>query len=129
MIHFSNVSKQYGSGLKVLQGVNFTIERNQMAFLTGPSGAGKTTLIKLITLQEHPTRGHVFIDDKNISTLSGRKIAYYRRTIGVVHQDHKLLYDRSVSENVALPLLVKHESSSKIQRQHFCGIGNGRLAR
>jgi len=116
VINFSNVSKQYGSGQKVLQGVTFSIERNQMAFITGPSGAGKTTLLKIITLQERPTRGRVFIDDQNISMLSGRKIAYYRRTIGVVHQDHKLLFDRNVSDNVALPLLVKHESTAKIRR-------------
>ena len=117
MIRFSNVSKQYPKGQIALRGISFAIESNQLVFLTGHSGAGKSTLIKLITLQELPTHGHVFVNDRNLSSLSGNQIAYYRRSLGVVHQDHKLLYDRTVSENVALPLAVQHIEPRKIERR------------
>ena len=117
MIRFSNVSKQYPKGQIALRGISFAIESNQLVFLTGHSGAGKSTLIKLITLQELPTHGHVFVNDRNLSSLSGNQIAYYRRSLGVVHQDHKLLYDHTVSENVALPLAVQHIEPRKIERR------------
>ena len=117
MIRFSNVSKQYPSGQTALRGVSFAIEPNQLVFLTGQSGAGKSTLIKLITLQEKPTHGHVFVNDRNLSSLTGNQIAFYRRTLGVVHQDHKLLFDRTVSQNVGLPLAVTNSDSKKAQRR------------
>ena len=117
MIRFSNVSKQYPSGQTALRGVSFAIEPNQLVFLTGQSGAGKSTLIKLITLQEKPTHGHVFVNDRNLSALTGNQIAFYRRTLGVVHQDHKLLFDRTVGQNVGLPLAVTNSDSKKAQRR------------
>ncbi len=117
MIRFSNVSKQYPSGQTALRSVSFAIEPNQLVFLSGHSGAGKSTLIKLITLQEKPTHGHVFVHDRNLSSLTGNQIAYYRRTLGVVHQDHKLLFDRTVSQNVGLPLAVTHTDTKKAQRR------------
>ena len=117
MIRFSNVTKQYSSGHTALRSVSFAIEPNQLVFLTGHSGAGKSTLIKLITLQEKPTHGHVFVDDRNLSALAGIQIAYYRRSIGVVQQDHKLLFDRTVRDNVALPLIVQNMEMSKIRRR------------
>ena len=117
MIRFSNVNKQYPSGQTALRGVSFAIEPNQLVFLTGQSGAGKSTLIKLITLQEKPTHGHVFVNDRNLSSLTGNQIAFYRRTLGVVHQDHKLLFDRTVSQNVGLPLAVTNSDSKKAQRR------------
>ena len=117
MIRFSNVSKQYPSGQTALRGVSFAIEPNQLVFLTGQSGAGKSTLIKLITLQEKPTHGHVFVNDRNLSSLTGNQIAFYRRTLGVVHQDHKLLFDRTVGQNVGLPLAVTNSDSKKAQRR------------
>lgn len=117
MIRFSNVSKQYSSGQVALRGISFAIQPHQLVFLTGHSGAGKSTLIKLITLQEKPTHGHVFVNDRNLSSLSGNQIAYYRRSLGVVHQDHKLLYDRTVSQNVGLPLAITHTDSRKARRR------------
>ncbi len=117
MIRFSNVTKQYPSGQTALRSVSFAIESNQLVFLTGHSGAGKSTLIKLITLKEKPTHGHVFVNDRNLSALTGNQIAYYRRSIGVVQQDHKLLFDRTVMDNIALPLIVRNMEMSKIRRR------------
>ncbi len=117
MIRFSNVTKQYPSGQTALRSVSFAIESNQLVFLTGHSGAGKSTLIKLITLKEKPTHGHVFVNDRNLSALAGNQIAYYRRSIGVVQQDHKLLFDRTVMDNIALPLIVRNMEMSKIRRR------------
>lgn len=117
MIRFSNVSKQYPSGQTALRNISFAIEPNQLVFLSGHSGAGKSTLIKLITLQEKPTHGHVFVNDRNLSSLTGNQVAFYRRTLGVVHQDHKLLFDRTVSQNVGLPLAVTYTDTKKAQRR------------
>lgn len=117
MIRFSNVSKQYPSGQTALRSISFAIESNQLVFLSGHSGAGKSTLIKLITLQEKPTHGHVFVNDRNLSSLTGNQVAFYRRTLGVVHQDHKLLFDRTVSQNVGLPLAVTFTDTKKAQRR------------
>ena len=100
-----------------MRNVSFAIEPNQLVFLTGHSGAGKSTLIKLITLQERPTNGHVFVNDKNLSSLVGNQIAFYRRILGVVHQDHKLLFDRTVSQNVGLPLAVAYVDPKRAQRR------------
>ena len=117
MIRFSNVSKQYPSGQTALRSISFAFQPNQLVFLSGHSGAGKSTLIKLITLQEKPTHGHVFVNDRNLSSLSGNQVAYYRRTLGVVHQDHKLLFDRTVSQNVGLPLAVTNTDTKKARRR------------
>ena len=116
MIRFSRVTKQYPAGHIALRDLTFTIETNKMTFLTGHSGAGKSTLIKLITLQERASRGRVYVNDRNLSELSGNNVAYYRRTIGVVHQDHKLLNDRTVEDNIALPLVVRNTERSIIRR-------------
>ena len=117
MIRFSSVTKQFPNGNVALRGVSFAIEPKQLVFLTGPSGAGKTTLIKLITLGERASRGHVFVNERNLSQIRGNQIPYYRRTIGVVHQDHKLLFSRTVRDNVALPLVVQQMERGKIQRR------------
>ena len=106
MIHFENVYKRYPNGREALSGVSFALARGEMAFLTGPSGAGKSTLLKLIALIERPTRGSVLVNSRNTARISRRRIPGFRRRIGVVFQDHKLLYDRSVFENVALPLVI-----------------------
>ncbi|MGI9308300.1 MAG: cell division ATP-binding protein FtsE, partial [Gammaproteobacteria bacterium] len=82
------------------------IEKGEMVFVTGHSGAGKSTLLKLIALIERPTRGQLFVDDKNVGQLSARQIPAYRRQIGVVFQDNKLLSERSALDNVALPLII-----------------------
>jgi cell division transport system ATP-binding protein len=86
--------------------VSFDIEAGELAFLTGHSGAGKSSILKLIALIERPSRGQVFINNQNTSAVKGRGIPKFRQLIGVVFQDHKLLHDRPVSENVALPLIV-----------------------
>ena len=106
MIRFDNVTKRYSTGLEALQNVSFEVARQEMVFLTGHSGAGKSTLLKLITLIERQTRGRVEVDGIDLSTVTPRKIPYHRREIGVVFQNHHLLFDRSVFDNVALPLQV-----------------------
>ena len=106
MIQFSNVSKRYPSGHDALKSISFDLSREEMAFLTGHSGAGKSTLLKLITLIELPTRGQAVVNNQNLSRLRRWKIPYFRRDIGIVFQDHKLLYDRTAFDNVALPLIV-----------------------
>ena len=106
MIQFSEVSKRYPGGNEALADVSFSLERGEMAFLTGPSGAGKSTLLKLIALIERPSRGQIVVNGQNLSGVRRRQLPIYRRQIGVVFQDHKLLYDRSVFDNVALPLVI-----------------------
>jgi cell division transport system ATP-binding protein len=106
MIRFEIVYKRYPGGREALSGVSFTLEKGEMAFLTGPSGAGKSTLLKLVALIERPTRCTVLVNSQNTARVSRRRIPRYRQRIGVVFQDHKLLYDRSVFDNVALPLVI-----------------------
>ena len=106
MIRFDKVSKRYPSGYEALNQVDFELLKGEMAFLTGHSGAGKSTLLKLIMVMERNTQGQIFYAGKNLSRISRRAIAYYRRRIGVVFQNHSLLFDRSVFENVALPLTI-----------------------
>ena len=106
MIRFDNISKRYESGLEALSRVSFEMSEGEMAFLTGPSGAGKSTLLKLLMLMERPSSGTLLINGKNLNRLSRFSIPSYRRQLGVVFQNHQLLIDRSVFENVALPLQI-----------------------
>ncbi|MGB6450185.1 MAG: cell division ATP-binding protein FtsE [Steroidobacteraceae bacterium] len=106
MIAFDHVVKRYPNGREALAGVSFRIAAGEMVFLTGRSGAGKSTVLKLIALIERPTRGTVLVGGKNLGALPSRRIPAYRRSIGVVFQDHRLLMDRPVFDNVALPLVV-----------------------
>ena len=106
MVHFDHVSKRYPSGKEALSGVSFELDQGEMVFLTGHSGAGKSTLLKLMMRMEVPTRGEVIVDGSNLSRLREGLVPYHRRKIGVVFQNHQLLFDRSVFENVALPLLI-----------------------
>ena len=106
MIRFDNISKRYESGLEALSRVSFEMSEGEMAFLTGPSGAGKSTLLKLLMLMERPSSGTLLINGKNLNRLSRPSIPSYRRQLGVVFQNHQLLIDRSVFENVALPLQI-----------------------
>src|SRR5690606_2031166 len=117
LIRFENVHKRYPNGKDALRGVSFALERGEMAFLTGPSGAGKSTLLPLITLIEKPSRGTVLVNSQNTSRVSRRKIPAFRQRIGVVFQDHKLLYDRSVFDNVALPLVIGGLGPREIARR------------
>jgi cell division transport system ATP-binding protein len=117
VIRFDAVHKRYPNGREALAGVSFHIEGGEMAFLTGHSGAGKSSILKLIALIERPTRGQVFVNRQNTAGIGRRGIAQFRRQIGVVFQDHKLLYDRPVAENVALPLIIAGVARREIDRR------------
>jgi cell division transport system ATP-binding protein len=106
MIRFDQVFKRYPNGREALSGVSFHIESGALTFLTGHSGAGKSSILKLIALIERPTRGQVIVNNQNTSGVKARRIPHFRRQIGVVFQDHKLLHDRPIADNVALPLVI-----------------------
>lgn len=117
MIEFHNVSKRYAGGHEALSGVSFEVFQREMVFLCGHSGAGKSTLMKLIMLMERPTQGQVLIAGRNLNRLRSGQIPYHRRQVGVVFQNHQLLFDRSVFENVALPLQITGYSSREVGRR------------
>jgi cell division transport system ATP-binding protein len=106
MIAFDRVSKRYPEGHEALSEVSFNIDSNEMVFLTGHSGAGKSTLLKLIMLMERPSRGQVVVNGQNLKAVKPARIPQLRRDIGVVFQNHQLLFDRTLFDNVALPLLI-----------------------
>jgi cell division transport system ATP-binding protein len=106
MIRFDQVFKRYPNGREALSGVSFAVESGALTFLTGHSGAGKSSVLKLIALIERPSRGQVIVNNQNTSGVKPRGIPQFRRQIGVVFQDHKLLHDRPVADNVALPLVI-----------------------
>jgi len=106
MIRFDHVWKRYPNGREALSDLTLEIATGEMAFLTGHSGAGKSTLLKLLALIERPTRGAVIVNGQNTATVPRRKIPAFRRQIGIVFQDHKLLMDRPVYDNVGLPLVI-----------------------
>ena len=117
MIEFDHVSKRYPNGREALSNVSLSIAAGEMVFLTGRSGAGKSSVLKLIALLERPTRGVVTVNGKNTSSLAAGKIPAFRREIGVVFQDHKLLLDRPVFDNVALPLIVADTPLREIDKK------------
>ena len=126
MIRFDNVSKRYPGGHEALSNVSFHLPRGEMAYLTGHSGAGKSTLLKLIALIERPSRGNLLLDGVNLSSVSNSKIPYIRRNIGIIFQNHHLLYDRSVFDNVALPLIIagfQHREVGKRVRAALDQVG------
>ena len=106
MIQLDGVTKRFPGGQEALAELSLSVDKGEMVFVTGHSGAGKSTLLKLIALIERPTSGQVIVDGQNTRRVRRRKIPKYRRQIGMVFQDHKLLYDRSVADNVALPLII-----------------------
>lgn len=106
MIRLENVTKRFPSGQEALSELDLSIDKGEMVFITGHSGAGKSTLLRLIALIERPTSGQVIVDGQNTRRVRRRKIPAYRRQIGMVFQDHKLLYDRTVADNVSLPLVI-----------------------
>jgi len=107
VLRFDNVSKQYSGGHVALSDVSFAVDEGEMLFVTGHSGAGKSTLLKLIHLSERPSRGAVLFGERNLMKVRGRRVALHRRDVGVVFQDHRLLTDRSVFDNIALPLILR----------------------
>jgi len=106
LLRFDAVHKQYPGGRAALQDVSFGVEAGEVLFVTGHSGAGKSTLLKLLHLAERPDRGAVLLEDRNLAAVRGRDIARYRRRVGVVFQDHRLLPHWNVADNVALPLRI-----------------------
>ncbi|MBV8342603.1 MAG: cell division ATP-binding protein FtsE [Gammaproteobacteria bacterium] len=117
MILFDRVSKRYPNGREALVNVSFGVHNGEMVFLTGRSGAGKSTVLKLIALLERPTRGAVVVSGRNTQTLKAWQIPSFRRHLGVVFQDHKLLADRPVYDNVALPLAVSATPMKEIDKR------------
>jgi cell division transport system ATP-binding protein len=117
MIRFDRVAKRYPNGREALSGVSFEIAAGEMVFLTGRSGAGKSTVLRLISLLERPTRGQVTVNGKDTGRLPSRLIPAFRRQIGVVFQDHKLLIERSIYDNVALPLIVAHTNLREVDKR------------
>jgi len=117
MISFNQVSKRYESGQEALLAVSFDIDASEMVFLTGHSGAGKSTLMRLIMLMERATNGQVVVGGRNLNRLSRSQIPYHRRQVGVVFQNHQLLFDRNVFENVALPLQIAGYQSREVGRR------------
>ncbi len=117
MIQLNNVFKRYPGGFDALRNVSFEVGDEELVFITGHSGAGKSTLLKILTLIEHASRGQVVVNSKNVARLPRRRIPYFRREIGVVFQDNKLLHDRTVFDNVALPLVVAGLSHQEIGRR------------
>lgn len=126
MIEFHHVSKRYPGSQDALTDVSFHLEPGEMAFLTGHSGAGKSTLLKLIALLTRATRGQVLVNGENLSKVGKRRIPYIRRNIGMIFQDHKLLFDRTVFDNVALPLVIagcEHREIGKRVRAALDKVG------
>ncbi|PMR76223.1 cell division ATP-binding protein FtsE [Billgrantia endophytica] len=107
MIVFEHVGKRYGGRFEALANLDFRVRRGEMVFLTGHSGAGKSSLLRLIMRLERPTRGRVLVAGHDIARLHASQVPFYRRQIGVVFQDHQLLLDRSIYHNVALPLEIR----------------------
>lgn len=117
MIQFENVGKRYHGGADALSHINFAIPNGAFGFLTGHSGAGKSTLLKLIAAIEFSTRGKVMIRGHDLGKLGKRKIPYLRREMGIVFQNHQLLFDRPVFDNVALPMIISGFDKHDIPRR------------
>jgi cell division transport system ATP-binding protein len=117
MIRFNNVSKTYPGGFLALKNVSFELASGEMAFLTGHSGAGKSTLLKLMSLMEKPTSGKIQINGSEISNIKYKDIPYARRKIGMIFQNHNLLMDRTIFDNVALPLVIEGYSHKEIKKR------------
>ena len=126
MIRFNQVNKRYPGGYQALKNVSFRIAEGEMVFITGHSGAGKSTLLKLIAAIERPNSGSVLVNNQNVGVLKERALPYLRRNLGIIFQDHKLLFDRSVFDNVLLPLQIcgfDHRESSKRVRAALDKVG------
>ncbi|MCB1696977.1 MAG: cell division ATP-binding protein FtsE [Pseudomonadales bacterium] len=117
MISFDRVSKRFAQGHDALREVSVDIGKDELVFITGHSGAGKTTLLRMIMLMERPSRGQVTIDGQNLAAIGPRGIPRHRRNIGVVFQNHRLLMDRTVFDNVALPLIIAGYDQREVGRR------------
>lgn len=117
MLKFDNVCKRYPDTGDVLLNVSFHLQQGEMAFLTGHSGAGKSTLFKLIAVMERCSRGQIFFDGQNLNLAKEKQIPYLRRKMGLIFQDYKLLNDRTLFDNVALPLAIAGYGHHEISRR------------
>ena len=117
MIHFEHIYKRYPNGREALSDLSLEIAAGEIAFLTGHSGAGKSSLLKLIALIERPTRGQLIVNGHNVAAVSSSKVPAFRRQIGMVFQDHKLLHDRTIFDNVALPLIIAGIGAKEIGKR------------
>lgn len=117
MIEFHHAYKAYPNGYKALRDVSFSVDKGEFIFLTGPSGAGKTTLFRLISAYDRPTSGRVTVAGRDIGQLKRGELPFFRRHVGVIYQDFRLLKNRTVFENVALPLIVKGDSRFSIEKR------------
>jgi cell division transport system ATP-binding protein len=130
LVSFSAVAKRYPGGQEALKDVSFSLQAGELAFLTGRSGAGKSTLLKLIPAIERPSAGSVLVNGQNVGALKRAAIPYLRRNIGLVFQDQKLLYDRSVHDNVMLPLAFSAHAPKEAARRARAALDKvGLLAR
>jgi len=126
MISFNQVRKRYPGGHEALSNVSFDIAQGEMAFLTGHSGAGKSTLLKLVAAIERPNSGSVLVNNQNVGALKASALPFLRRNLGIIFQDHKLLFDRNVFDNVLLPLQIcgfDHKESAKRVRAALDKVG------
>ncbi len=122
MIRFEQVSKVYSGGHQALQKISFHLHKGEMAFLTGHSGAGKSTLLKLIAVMERPSDGRISLHGQDVTRLPRREIPFVRRQIGIIFQDHRLLLDRSVFDNVALPLIIAGQAPQDIHKRVLAAL-------
>ena len=122
MISFSAVTKRYPEGLEALRGVSFNISAGEMAFFTGHSGAGKSTVFRLLAAIERPTSGSIVVNGQNLAALRKSAIPYLRRNFGLIFQDQKLLFDRSVLDNVLLPLSIVGLPAREAKRRALAAL-------
>ena len=117
MIQFTNVFMTYPSGNKALQNINLSIEKGEMVYISGRSGAGKSTLLKLINLIDRHTRGQIIVNGQNLERITKKRIPIFRRNIGFIFQNHRLLDDRTIFDNVALPLIIAGSNHQEVKRR------------
>ena len=117
MIQFTNVFMTYPSGNKALQNINLSIEKGEMVYISGRSGAGKSTLLKLINLIDRHTRGQIIVNGQNLERITKNRIPIFRRNIGFIFQNHRLLDDWTIFDNVALPLIIAGSNHQEVKRR------------
>jgi len=125
MIQFYHVSKVYSSNIHALNDITVQVNKGEFVFLTGPSGAGKTTFLKLIYCDESPTQGEILVNGINIARIKSSQIPYLRRNIGIVFQDFKLLKDLTVFQNVAFALEVTGIRGKRTEEEDLENLANG----